>query len=52
MVSACGSCGTSFVAFLEGTSKQMKTAPLESIEQALDRYYRDYLRSMDLELAS
>ncbi len=41
-----------FVAFLEGTSKQMKTAPLESIERALDRYYRDYLRSMDLELAS
>jgi hypothetical protein len=30
----------------------MKTPPLERTERAIDRDYRDYLRSMNLEVGS
>src|ERR1700758_1997008 len=41
-----------FVSLLENISQQMKTPPLEPTERAIDRYYRDYLRSMNLEAVS
>ena len=37
---------------LDDILKQMKTPPLESPERAIDRYYRDYLRAMNLEVES
>jgi toluene monooxygenase system protein E len=41
-----------FASLLEDTLEQLKTPPLESLERAVDRYYRDYLRSMNLEVGS
>jgi len=41
-----------FASFLEGTSEEIKTPPLERIEPAIDRFYRYYLHSMNLELVS
>ena len=41
-----------FASFLEDTLEPMKTPPIERTEQAIDRYYRDYLRSMNLEVGS
>src|SRR6202035_5779977 len=38
-----------FASLLDDTSQQMKTPPIERTEPAIDRHYRDYLRSMDLE---
>jgi toluene monooxygenase system protein E len=39
-----------FASLLEDTLEQIKTPPLERTERAIDRYYRDYLRSMNLEV--
>jgi len=41
-----------FVSLLERTSERMKTPPLERTEWAIDRYYHDYLGSMNLEFRS
>ena len=41
-----------FSSLLEDALKQMKTPPLERTERAIDRHYRDYLRSMNLEVGS
>ena len=41
-----------FASFLEDTLEQMKTPRLERTERAIDRYYCDYLRSMNLEVGS
>jgi toluene monooxygenase system protein E len=41
-----------FASLLEDTLEQIKTPPLERTERAIDRYYRDYLRSMNLEVGS
>jgi toluene monooxygenase system protein E len=41
-----------FASLLEDALKQMKTPPLERTERAIDRDYRDYLRSMNLEVGS
>ncbi len=41
-----------FASVLEDTLEPMKPAPVERAEPAIDRYYHDYLRSMNLELAS
>ena len=39
-----------FASLLEDTLERSRTPPLESIERAIDRYYRDYLQAMDLEV--
>jgi hypothetical protein len=41
-----------FATLLEDTLQPMKTPPIERAEQSIDRYYRDYLRSMNLEAGS
>jgi toluene monooxygenase system protein E len=41
-----------FVSLLEDTLEQSETPPVPRIAVAVDRYYRDYLRSMNLEVAS
>jgi toluene monooxygenase system protein E len=41
----------SLASLLEDASQQAKTPPLEP-ERAIDRYYRDYLRSMNLQVVS
>jgi toluene monooxygenase system protein E len=41
-----------FASLLHDILKQMKTPPLESPERAIDRYYRNYLRTMNLEVES
>jgi len=41
-----------FASLLEETLEQMKTPQLECTERAIDRYYREYLRSMNLEVGS
>ena len=41
-----------FASVLEDPLEQMKTPPIERIEPAIDRFYRDYLRSMNLEVGS
>jgi toluene monooxygenase system protein E len=41
-----------FISLLEDTLQQMKTPPPDSIEQAIDRHYRDYLRTINLEVGS
>ena len=40
------------VPLLEGAFKKNETPKLQPIDEAIDCYYGDYLRSMDLELAS
>jgi toluene monooxygenase system protein E len=39
-----------FPSLLEGTLERTRTPLLQHISEALDRYYRDYLRSMNLEV--
>jgi len=39
-----------FASLLEDTLERSGTPPLKSIERAIDRYYRDYLQAMDLEV--
>jgi toluene monooxygenase system protein E len=41
-----------FASHLGNTLAQMKTPPLESPDPVIDRFYRDYLRSMHLEVGS
>jgi toluene monooxygenase system protein E len=41
-----------FTSLFEDAFEQMKAAPLKRSERVIDRYYRDYLRSMDLQVAS
>jgi len=41
-----------FASLLEDTLERMKTPPLERTERAIDRYYHDYLGSMNLEFRS
>ena len=41
-----------FTSLFEKTLEDTKTPPIERIEPAMDRYYRDYLRSMNLEIGS
>jgi 1,2-phenylacetyl-CoA epoxidase catalytic subunit len=41
-----------FASLLEDTLEQIKTPPLDRIETTIDRYHRDYLRSMNLEVGS
>jgi toluene monooxygenase system protein E len=41
-----------FASFLGNTLAQIMTPPLESPERAIDRCYRDYLRSMNLEVGA
>jgi toluene monooxygenase system protein E len=41
-----------FISLLEDTLQQMKTPPPDSIEPAIDRHYRDYLRTINLEVGS
>jgi len=41
-----------FTSLLEGTLQQMKAPAAKSLEQAIDRYYRDYLQSMSLQVDS
>ena len=41
-----------FASLLEDTSERSGTPPLESIERAIDRYYRDYLQAMDLKVTA
>jgi toluene monooxygenase system protein E len=41
-----------FASLLEDTLEQMKTPPLENLDRTIDLYYRDYLRSMSLEVPS
>jgi toluene monooxygenase system protein E len=41
-----------FVALLEDTLKRNETPPLQQIGEAIDCYYRDYLRSMNLQVSS
>jgi 1,2-phenylacetyl-CoA epoxidase catalytic subunit len=39
-----------FASLLEDTLEEMKTPPPERRERTIDRHYRDYLRSMNLEV--
>jgi toluene monooxygenase system protein E len=39
-----------FTSLFEATWERTRTTPLQHIDEALDRYYRDYLRSMNLEV--
>ena len=39
-----------FTSLFEDTLEQTKAAPLEQIEPSMDGYYRNYLRSMNLEI--
>lgn len=41
-----------FASLLEDTLKRNETPPLQQIGQAIDCYYRDYLRSMNLQVSS
>ena len=41
-----------FTVLLQHTLEQIETTPPQRIEEAIDRFYRDYLRSMSLEAAS
>jgi toluene monooxygenase system protein E len=41
-----------FASLLEDSLEQIKTPPLERIQTTVDRYYRDYLRTMNLEVGS
>ncbi|MFY9909848.1 MAG: hypothetical protein WCF22_11180 [Candidatus Sulfotelmatobacter sp.] len=42
---------STFASLLDDTLKRSMTLPLEGIEHAIDHYYRNYLRSMNLEVA-
>jgi len=41
-----------FASILEDASERIRTPPLQPMGEAIDHYYRDYLRSMNLGLAS
>ena len=41
-----------FASLLEDTLKRNETPPLQHIGEAIDCYYRDYLRSMNLQVSS
>jgi len=41
-----------FASFLEDTLEQMKAPSLERTEHGIERYYHDYLRSMNLGVGS
>jgi toluene monooxygenase system protein E len=41
-----------FAPLFEDTLEKTRTAPFERIEPVIDRFYRDYLRSMNLEVGS
>ena len=41
-----------FVSLLDDALESTRTPLLQPMREAIDRYYRDYLRSMNLELAS
>jgi hypothetical protein len=41
-----------FASLLDDTLERLGTPPVEGIEQAIDRYYQDYIWSMNLEVGS
>jgi hypothetical protein len=42
---------SALASILADASEQTETPPIQPVEEAIDCYYRDYLRSMNLEVA-